>query len=97
VRSWRCDHASQALRAVDDVLALARADWRSRRRFRVMAGTRASYLLLAGLATRRTRRSWRRAAFDDWDLPVFFVCQDWPAPARSPRRLDRVADLRLIL
>ena len=83
---------------VDDAVALARGDWRSPPRFRVMGQvTRAYYLLLAGFADDADAVVAEAGRVDDWELPAFFVV---PALARAgvlAAGLDRTADLRLIL
>jgi DNA-binding CsgD family transcriptional regulator len=83
---------------VDDVLALARGDWNSPDRFRVMGRmTRAYQLLLAGFADEADVVVAETGRVDEWDLPVFFVV---PALARAgviAAALDRVADLQLIV
>ena len=84
--------------AVDDVVAIARADWRSPERFRVVGRlTRAYLLLLAGFADEADAVFAQAGRVDDWELPVFFVV---PALARAgvlAAALDRVVDLQLIL
>jgi DNA-binding CsgD family transcriptional regulator len=83
---------------VDDVVALARGDWSSPERFRVMGRlTRAYQLLLAGFTDEADTVIAEAGRVDDWDLPAFFVV---PALARAgviAAALDRVADLQIIL
>jgi DNA-binding CsgD family transcriptional regulator len=83
---------------VDDVVALARGEWSSPERFRVMGRmTRAYQLTLAGFTDEADAIVAEAGRVDDWDLPAFFVV---PALARAgfiAAALDRVADLQLIL
>jgi DNA-binding CsgD family transcriptional regulator len=83
---------------VDDIVAMARGDWSSPERFRVMGRmTRAYQLLLAGFTDEADAVVADAGRVDDWDLPAFFVV---PALARAgviAAALDRVADLQLIL
>jgi DNA-binding CsgD family transcriptional regulator len=83
---------------VDDIVALARGEWSSPERFRVMGRmTRAYQLTLAGFTDEADAIVAEAGRVDDWDLPAFFVV---PALARAgfiAAALDRVADLRLIL
>lgn len=83
---------------VDDVLALARSDWRSPPRFRAMGRiTRASYLLMAGLADEADAALVEAGRIDDWDLPVFFVVPGLARAGVLAAALDRARDLRQIL
>jgi DNA-binding CsgD family transcriptional regulator len=83
---------------VDDVVALAREDWSSPERFRVMGRlTRAYQLVLAGFIDEADAVIADAGRVRDWDLPAFFVV---PALARAgviAAAVDRVGDLQLIL
>jgi hypothetical protein len=83
---------------VDDVVALARGEWSSPERFRVMGRmTRAYQLTLAGFTDEADAIVAEAGRVDDWDLPAFFVV---PALARAgfiAAALDRITDLQLIL
>ena len=83
---------------VDDVVALARGEWSSPERFRVMGRmTRAYQLTLAGFTDEADAIVAEAGRIDDWDLPAFFVV---PALARAgfvAAALDRVTDLQLIV
>lgn len=82
----------------DDVVALARADWSSPERFRVMGRlTRAYLLVLAGLKDEADATFPGAGRIDDWDLPAFFVVAAMARAALIAAALDRTADLRPIL
>jgi DNA-binding CsgD family transcriptional regulator len=82
----------------DEIVALARGEWHSPERFRVMGRmTRAYQLVLAGFTEEADAVVAETGRVDDWDLPAFFVV---PALARAgviAAAVDRLADLRLIL
>jgi DNA-binding CsgD family transcriptional regulator len=83
---------------VDDVLALARGDWVSPERFRVMGRlTRAYQLLLAGFTDEADAIFAAAGPVDDWELPRFFVVAALARAAWIAAELERVAELRPIL
>jgi DNA-binding CsgD family transcriptional regulator len=84
--------------AVDDVVALARGQWASPERFRVMGRmTRAYQLILAGLVDEADAIMAEAGRVDDWDLPAFFVVPALARAATIAAALDRTAELNLIL
>ncbi len=84
--------------SVDDVVALARGDWSSPERFRVMGRlTRAYQLLLAGFTDEADTIITEAGRVDDWDLPAFFIVSALARAGVIAAALDRVADLQLIL
>lgn len=82
----------------DDVIAMARGDWSSPERFRVMGRmTRAYLLVLAGLTDEADATFTGAGRMDDWDLPAFFVVAAMARAGLIAAALDRTGDLQLIL
>ena len=83
---------------VEDIVALARGEWNSPERFRVMGRmTRAFQLVLAGFTDEADAIMTEAGRVDTWELPAFFVVPALARAALIAAAIDRVAELRLIL
>jgi DNA-binding CsgD family transcriptional regulator len=83
---------------VDDIVELARGEWSSPERFRVMGRmTRAYQLVLAGFTAEADAMMTEAGPVDAWELPAFFVVPALARAAVIAAAVDRVAELRLIL
>jgi DNA-binding CsgD family transcriptional regulator len=83
---------------VDDIVALARGDWNSPERFRVMGRmTRAYQLVASGLVDEADVIFVEAGPIDGWDLPAFFVVAALARAAMIAAALGRFAELVPIL